>query len=628
MGVVYKAAQEPLGREVALKVLPAHMATDKKFCERFVREAKAAASVVHPNVVTCYDAGHDNGQWFMALEFVAGGDAEELIKKARHKMLPESQALQILRDCARGLVAVNQANLVHRDIKPANIFIAADGAAKLADLGLAFFTDDDDRLTMPGAVMGSPAYMPPEQARGEEDVDIRADIYGLGAAFFHMCCGRPPFTGQTALMTLQQVLHEVLPNPRMFNADLSDEAIAILKMSLDKDRGQRYQKPQELLDDVECAILGRPLMHAKAENKRRADAANVQAESRANLQRIRAQETGQAQATISEDFSSEAVIQEKNERSTQTGEKGPSSGRLEAIQVKTHRKLDEKALEQLCKRIRVNESGTRAWLSLAPQASFPREILHAMLDHLLISYGIDQGAIMESTRTSDVPRRIILARGDDPSPGFPGRSVYDSPINPLPERIVVRIASDRMSAYALFVPNVLLDKNEVKTAVIKAGVRFGIDADNIHRLSEGPPDQSGRMVIARGRKGRKPEPAGFRLAGQIMNTTIADVADANFQKVEKGETVAIWDEAIKGEVGMDVCGNPMKYSEGKEKTPEDWVGDGVEVTRGRDGQLVLKALVDGVCQLQSHGQIRVVKAMEVNGDLTIEQGARLKPMNC
>ena len=116
MGLVYKAIQEPLGRQVALKVLPEHLSGDKRFCERFVREAKAAASVVDQNVVTCHDAGHADGKWYMALEFISGGDAEVLVKAAPNNQLGLTQAVAIIRDCARGLVAIDKAGLVHRVI--------------------------------------------------------------------------------------------------------------------------------------------------------------------------------------------------------------------------------------------------------------------------------------------------------------------------------------------------------------------------------------------------------------------------------------------------------------------------------------------------------------------------------
>src|SRR5690606_17424771 len=146
MGAVYRARQLNLDREVALKVVSAHVAVEPGYAERFVREARAAAKVSHPHVITIFDAGQVDGQLLMALELMRGGDAAQLAKKAGGR-LPEARALQVVRDCARGLQALEKAGLVHRDIKPANVFIGEDGGAKLADLGLARSRAGDDRMT-------------------------------------------------------------------------------------------------------------------------------------------------------------------------------------------------------------------------------------------------------------------------------------------------------------------------------------------------------------------------------------------------------------------------------------------------------------------------------------------------
>ena len=138
------------------------------FDQRFLREARAMAQIDHPRVVRCYDAGRADGQLFMALEFVAGGDASELVGTG----CSWQQAVQVIADSAEGLAAIEEVGLIHRDVKPANIFIDTEGRAKLADLGLARRSDGDDALTVPGLPIGTPSYMAPEQARGDE-VDIQ-----------------------------------------------------------------------------------------------------------------------------------------------------------------------------------------------------------------------------------------------------------------------------------------------------------------------------------------------------------------------------------------------------------------------------------------------------------------------
>lgn len=605
MGLVYKAIQEPLGRMVALKVLPEHLSTDRQFCERFVREAKAAASVVDAHVVTCHDAGHADGKWYMALEFVSGGDADVLLKSAENGQLGVTHALAIIRDCARGLMAIDQAGLVHRDIKPANIFINEDGSAMLADLGLAFFTDGSDRLTQTGAIMGSPAYMAPEQARGESDLDIRADIYGLGASLFHLLCARPPFDAGTPLLTLQQLLSEPIPDPRSLNTTIDSDVSAVVHMALEKEREQRYQKPQDFLEDLEAVLTGRSLVHAQSTKKR-----------------VRAQHHQESmnRLQVPDELSSESIPEQASEKIVQ-----PSAERGHLVEQfsgssPSLKKFDPVKIKKMAQRIRTDENGLQAYLHLAPQASFPRQLLEAMLDILDISYGIDVGALMESSRPSDVARRIILASGDEPAPGYAGHSIYDTLIEALTVPIVVRVHADRMSAFALMLPDTLIDQQLVKQAIMQSGVRFGIDAEALQRLSEGPAEASGRLILARGQQGRQPRAAGFCLGQKVMNTTVDDMASAHMQKVFKGEIVATWEDQDKGETGMDVCGMAIQYPMPEQLSPDECVGEGVEIVRDRQGQLILKAISDGMCQKQSSGQIRVVEAMEIKGDLTLEHG--------
>jgi serine/threonine protein kinase len=256
MGAVYKARDANLHRIVALKVLAPGFATDREAAERFLREARAAARVNHPNVITVHGVGEEQGRLYMALEFLPGGDADQLLTQHGGK-LPERLALRVLRDCARGLVAIEGAGLLHRDLKPANIFISADGTAKLADLGLARSQVGDDRMTQTGAIVGTPAFMAPEQARGEVDLDIRTDIYALGASLYSLLTGQPPFSGTSAFVVVSNLLNQPAPDPSLVRPDLTQPTVRLILRAMAKDRDERYPNANAFLAAVEGALEGR-----------------------------------------------------------------------------------------------------------------------------------------------------------------------------------------------------------------------------------------------------------------------------------------------------------------------------------------------------------------------------------
>jgi hypothetical protein len=256
MGTVYRALQVSMNREVALKVIARQFASDPAFCERFLREARAAGQVNHPNVITCYDVGQDQEWLYMALELMTGGDASSLARENGGR-LEERRALRVIADCARGLGALRRAGLIHRDIKPANIFISQDGIAKLGDLGLARSTSGDDRMTMTGAAMGTPAFMSPEQASGESDLDIRTDIYALGATLFSLLTGDTPFRGASAFAVVAKVINDPVPDPRLDNPNITDGAASVVLTAMAKDRAQRYLAPEAMIEDLERVLTGR-----------------------------------------------------------------------------------------------------------------------------------------------------------------------------------------------------------------------------------------------------------------------------------------------------------------------------------------------------------------------------------
>ncbi len=252
MGVVYKAQDTHLGRTVALKVLSQSLKADKESKARFVREAKAASALNHPNIIIIYDIGREEGREFIAMEYVQGKTIRDIMAKQK---LVLSEALDFAIQTARGLHAAHSAGIVHRDIKPANI-MAADTSTgrrqiKILDFGLAKLTGlyrADESLnakTFKGAVLGTVAYMSPEQAEGRP-VDVRSDIFSLGVVLYEMLSGRKPFQGRSNLAVLNAVLHEV-PEPL---AGIPIELQTIISRCLRKDPALRFQS----VADMELAL--------------------------------------------------------------------------------------------------------------------------------------------------------------------------------------------------------------------------------------------------------------------------------------------------------------------------------------------------------------------------------------
>jgi formylglycine-generating enzyme required for sulfatase activity len=217
------------------------------------------AQVSHPNVVAIYDAGESNGLMYMALELVTGGDLNKLLK--RRGRLAVDEAVGYLIGCAKGLDAIHQAGLVHRDIKPANIFLDKDGTPKMGDLGLARAADGEDRMTMTGNSWGTPSYMAPEQVKGVADLDIRADIYSLGATLYTLLVGTEPYVGETSYVITHKVLTEPPPDPRHHDQTIPPQVAAIVLKCMAKDRNRRYQTPRELVDELERARSGQRLLN-------------------------------------------------------------------------------------------------------------------------------------------------------------------------------------------------------------------------------------------------------------------------------------------------------------------------------------------------------------------------------
>jgi len=251
IGVVYKARQSSMNRLVAIKVLRPALSRDKAFLERLLREARAAAKLDHHNIVRAIDAGHEQGYQYFVMEFI---DGSTLAQRLKQGPLDEVETLRIAHQMAQALVRTQRHGVVHRNIKPGNIMLTSDGAAKLADLGLAKNFETDTSAAAPGKPPGTPYYMSPEQARGETELDTRSDIYSLGATLFHMVTGSPPFDGGTPAMIISKRVTGPIPVARSFRPELSVTTNRLIYRMMAKAPAQRYQTASELLSAIEKAM--------------------------------------------------------------------------------------------------------------------------------------------------------------------------------------------------------------------------------------------------------------------------------------------------------------------------------------------------------------------------------------
>lgn len=248
MGTVFKARHKKLGRIVALKVLKPSLARDSRYVDRLRREARIVAALNHPHIVTGYDLGEEGGYHFFVMEFVEGKSLRGLL--AEWGMFAEEYVLEIAKQIALALDHAFQNKIIHRDIKPGNVLIDEHGKVKLTDMGLAK-GPADLTLTRDGATVGTPQYISPEQARNPQDVDVRSDLYSLGATLYHMATGVPPFTGDTMAELITKVLQDPPVPPNELNPALSSGLSLVVRKLLAKDLRVRYQTPRELLDDLE-----------------------------------------------------------------------------------------------------------------------------------------------------------------------------------------------------------------------------------------------------------------------------------------------------------------------------------------------------------------------------------------
>ncbi len=248
MGAVYLAHQISLDRKCALKVMAPAIAENKIFVERFIREARAMAKIEHPNVVRCYAVGEDKGVNYVAMELIDGSSMQDWIDTKT--TLEVGDALHVIIVCAQALAHAHKMKIIHRDIKPDNILVTKNGAVKLADLGLAKMTDEDQSMTQSGTGLGTPLYMPPEQARNAKYVDARSDIYALGCTLYKFLTGTTPYKGDSTLELILAKEKGKFTSTAKINKSVPAKLDLMIDKMIAKKKEHRYQSCEELLADV------------------------------------------------------------------------------------------------------------------------------------------------------------------------------------------------------------------------------------------------------------------------------------------------------------------------------------------------------------------------------------------
>lgn len=245
MGVVYLARHVTLERDVAIKFLAGQLSNNQDYVDRFLREARSAAKLNHPNIICVYDAGSQDDVYYFVMEYVEGRDFAHLLKQV--KRFPELEAIGHIRKAADAMAYAHQEGIIHRDLKPENLILTKGGEVKVGDLGLAKeVNSEESSLTMSGVVMGTPFYISPEQVRGARDVDSRTDIYSLGATLYHLVTGGVPYRGTSPAEIMSKHLTEPFPWPQAVNAELSEGICRVMYKMMAKDPAERFQSMQEV----------------------------------------------------------------------------------------------------------------------------------------------------------------------------------------------------------------------------------------------------------------------------------------------------------------------------------------------------------------------------------------------
>ena len=267
MGVVWKARQSNLHRDVALKMIRAGTLAGPDEVARFLREAEAAANLQHPNIVGIHEVGEHQGQHYFSMDLVHGRDLGALM--AEGPLAPQ-RAARYVKIIAEAIHFAHQHGTLHRDLKPQNVLIDAADQPRVTDFGLAKMTSNDSQLTQTGVVMGSPSYMPPEQAAGRHgDIGPASDVYSLGAMLYELLTGQPPFRGTTAMATLHDVMETEPAGLRKLKADVPPDLETICLKCLEKSPASRYSTARALAEELDRFLNGEPIQVRPASSLRK-----------------------------------------------------------------------------------------------------------------------------------------------------------------------------------------------------------------------------------------------------------------------------------------------------------------------------------------------------------------------
>ncbi|MFM9962498.1 MAG: serine/threonine protein kinase [Planctomycetaceae bacterium] len=258
MGVVYLARQRGLKRLVALKMILSGTFASREAVERFKNEAEAAAQLDHPNIVPIYEVGERDGQHFFSMGYVEGQSLANLLREGPFE---PRKAAELMISITDAVEYAHSKGVIHRDLKPANVLLDKQGQPRVTDFGLAKRTDDEKGLTASGQIMGTPSYMPPEQAAGETaNISPVSDVYSLGAILYELLVGRPPFQAAKIIDTLQQVIHQDPVHPSLLNGTIHRDLETICLKCLEKNPASRYATAAELRNDLQRFLTGEPIL--------------------------------------------------------------------------------------------------------------------------------------------------------------------------------------------------------------------------------------------------------------------------------------------------------------------------------------------------------------------------------